>query len=71
MIKSNTNETKRNIFAKANPKKLSSGICKSRKTVRGLVLENYKHLATGTCVDRKINNELNNIIIFNNQKEVA
>ena len=71
MMNSTTNETKRNLFAKANPKKLASGVCKSKKTVRGLVLENYKHIATGTCFDKKINNELNNIIILNNQKEVA
>ena len=71
MIKSTTNETKRNLFAKANPKKIATGVCKSKRTVRGLVLDNYKLLATGTCVDRKINNELNNVIVFNKQKEVA
>jgi hypothetical protein len=71
MINSNTNETKRTLFAKANPKKLTTGVCKSKRAVRGLVLDKYKLLATGTCVDKKINNELNNVIIFNNQKEVA
>ena len=71
MINSNTNKTKRALFAKANHKKLATGVCKSKRAVRGLVLDNYKLLATGTCVDKKINNELNNVIIFNNQKEVA
>ena len=71
MINSNTNETKRTVFAKANPKKIATGVCKSKRNVRGLVLDSYKLLATGTCVDKKINKELNNVIIFNNQKEVA
>ena len=71
MTMSTTNETKRNIFAKANPRKILSGVCKSKRTVRGVVLDNYKLIATGTCYDKKLNNELNNVIIFNKQKEVA
>ena len=48
MIKATiSNETKRNAFAKAGGRKIAGGICVSKAAVRGLVISNYKTLATG------------------------
>lgn len=66
-----SNETKRNAFAKANAKRIARGNTATKRVIRGLVLDNYKVLATGTCSTIKLNKELNNIVIFNKQKEVA
>lgn len=72
MIKATSiNETKRNAFAKANAKRIARGTTSTKRTIRGLVLDNYKLLATGTCSTIKLNKELNNVFIFNKQKEVA
>lgn len=72
MIKTTvSNETKRNIFAKANAKRIATGKCSSKPVVNGLVLDNYKLLASGKCFDKKIKNEFNNVIVLNNQREVA
>lgn len=72
MIKATiNNETKRNAFAKAGGKKIASGICVSKAVVRGLVISNYKTLATGICSDKAIKHDLNNVILFKKQKEVA
>ncbi len=64
-------ETKRNAFAKAGGKKIAGGVCVSRKVVRGLVSDNYGLLANGVCTDKKLNNDLSNVILFNKQREVA
>ena len=66
-----SNETKRNAFAKANAKRIARGNASTKQTIRGLVLDNYKVLATGTCSTIKLNKELNNVLIFNKQREVA
>lgn len=72
MIKATiSKETKRNAFAKANGKKIASGTCNTRTVVRGLVLQNYKIIASGNCADKMQSYNLNNIIAFNKQKEVA
>ena len=71
MIKATiSNETKRNAFAKAGNLS-AAGICVSKAAVRGLVISNYKTLATGICSDKEIKHDLNNVILFKKQKEVA
>ena len=44
-----------------------------KKVSRGLIIENYRHIATGFCEDRKISNNMSkeNIIIFEKSREVA
>ena len=72
MIKATiSNETKRNAFAKAGGRKIAGGIRVSKAAVRGLVISNYKTLATGICSDKEIKHDLNNVILFKKQKEVA
>lgn len=72
MIKATiSNETKRNAFANAGGRKIAGGICVSKAAVRGLVISNYKTLATGICSDKEIKHDLNNVILFKKQKEVA
>jgi len=73
MIKATiSNTTKREAFAKANARKIASGTCETKAAKRGLVLDTYKLLASGTCLERKVStNELNNIVLFAKQKEVA
>ena len=67
-----SNETKREAFAKLGAKKIAGGVCSTNKVVNGLVLGSYTLLASGTCSDIKIkNNELDNVIVFAKQKEVA
>ncbi len=67
------NETKRNAFAKAGAKKIAGGLCSTKKKLScGVILNQYKVIATGVCSDREIKHELNNVLLFNkNQKEVA
>ena len=67
------NETKRNAFAKAGAKKIAGGLCSTKKKLScGVILNQYKVIATGICSDREIKHELNNVLLFNkNQKEVA
>lgn len=72
MIKATiSNNTKRDAFAKKGGKKISGGLCSTKQVVRGIVLDNYKILSSGTCSDKKNNFDLNNIIAFKKQKEVA
>ncbi len=72
MIKATiSNNTKRETFAKAGGKKIASGVCSTKMTVRGLVLNNYKLIASGTCVEQTNTLELNNVIAFKKQREVA
>ncbi len=74
MIKATiNNETKRNAFAKAGAKKIAGGLCSTKKKLScGVILNQYKVIATGICSDREIKHELNNVLLFNkNQKEVA
>lgn len=72
MIKATiSNSTKRAAFAKAGGKKIAGGNCSTNATVRGLVLNNYKVIASGLCSDKQKSFDLNNIIAFNKQKEVA
>lgn len=72
MIKATiSNTTKREAFAKAGGRKIAGGVCSAKTTVRGLVLNNYKIIASGTCVEQENKFDLNNIIAFNKQKEVA
>ena len=54
MIKATiSNETKRDAFAKAGGKKIAGGFCSTQTTVRGLILNNYKVIASGTCYEQK------------------
>lgn len=73
MIKATiSNETKREAFAKHGAERIARGECTTNKVVNGLVLDGYELLATGMCSDIKIKNrELDNIIMFAKQKEVA
>ena len=74
MIKATiSNEPKRTAFAKANPKRIARSKCSLHPTLRGgLVLNNYKLIASGKCTLQKINT-LDNVIQFTKQqqKEVA
>ena len=65
------NQTKRNAFAKANAKKIGSGICQSRPIVGGLVLDSYKLIASGNCSEVPLKQKRSNVILFDKQKEVA
>lgn len=72
MIKATiSNETKREAFAKAGGKKIAGGFCSTQTAVRGLVLNNYKVIASGTCYEQKNSLNLNNVIAFKKQREVA
>ncbi len=72
MIKATiSNTTKREAFAKAGSRKIAGGTCTAKMTVRGLVLNNYKIIASGMCVEKENKLDLNNIIALRNQKEVA
>jgi hypothetical protein len=73
MIKATiSNETKRTAFAKANAKRIARSKCSLKPTLRGVVLNNYKLIASGKCTLQKINT-LDNVIQFakQQQKEVA
>ena len=73
MVKSTiSKKTTSEAFAKLGATKIATGACGTKRVVNGLVLGSYTHLATGTCSDIKIKNkELDNIIVFAKQKEVA
>ncbi len=72
MIKATiSNTTKRETFAKAGGKKIAGGTCSTKTAVRGLVLNNYKIIASGTCTEQKNSFDLNNVIAFKKQREVA
>lgn len=72
MIKATiSNITKREAFARAGGKKIAGGTCSQKAIVRGLVLNNYKIIASGTCVEQKNRFDLNNVIAFKKQREVA
>ncbi len=73
MIKAtiNKDETLRNAFAKNNAKKIGGALCETKPALRGIVLQGYKVLATNVCVDKEIKHDLNNVIMFKKQKEVA
>lgn len=66
-----SNQTKRNMFAKAGAKKIAGGYCETKANIHGVVLNNYKVIASGICSDKQKNNDLGKIILFNKQKEVA
>lgn len=71
MIKAtiSNNETKRNAFAKANPKRIARSKCSLHPVARGgLVLSNYKTIASGKCSLQKINT-LDNVIQFTRQQQ--
>lgn len=72
MIKATiSNITKREAFARTGGKKIAGGTCSQKAIVRGLVLNNYKIIASGTCVEQKNSFDLNNVIAFKKQREVA
>lgn len=73
MIKATISEkTKRDAFASLGAERIARGKCTTNRVINGLVLEGYEVLATGMCSDLKIKNkELDNVIIFTKQKEVA
>ena len=73
MIKATiSEENKRNTFTKPGAKSIARGSFSTNKKMRGLVLEDYEVLASGLCSYEKIkNNELNNLVVFAKQKEVA
>jgi hypothetical protein len=64
-------KTKRSTFAQAGGKKIAGGTCSDRKTIRGLVLNNYKVIASGTCRNYEQNNNLDNVLLFKKSREVA
>lgn len=73
MIKATiSNEPKRVAFAKANPKRIARSKCDLQPALRGVVLNNYKVIASGRCTLQKINT-MDNVILFTKeqQKEVA
>lgn len=66
------NETKRNTFAKSGAKKIAGGFCSTKKKLScGVILNQYKVIATGICSDREIKHDVNNVLLFKKQKEVA
>ena len=72
MIKTTiTKDTLRNKFARSGAKKIGTGKCIVRPTVNCIVLNNYSSLGFGENSDKKINNNINNVILFKKQKEVA
>ena len=72
MIKATiSNTTKREAFAKAGGKKIAGGTCSQKTTVHGLILNNYKVIASGMCVEQKNSFDLNNVIAFKKQRDVA
>ena len=69
MIKATiSNEPKRVAFAKANPKRIARGKCTQQPTLRGVVLNGYKVIASGRCTLQKINT-LDKVIQFTKQQE--
>jgi len=73
MIKATiSNNTKRNAFAQTGVRKMVRGVGVSKPVFRGLVLNNYKIIASGTCHLQNVQNK-DNVIFFGkqNQKEVA
>jgi len=72
MIKATiSNEPKRTAFAKANAKRIARSKCTLQPTLRGVVLNDYKVIASGRCTLQKINT-LDKVILFTEQqKEVA
>ena len=70
MIKATISEEKKRIsFAKANAKRIARSKCNLKPVLRGgLVLNNYKLIASGTCSLQKINN-MDNVILFTKQQE--
>ena len=73
MVKSTISKnTTSKEFSKFGATKIATGTCGTKRVVNGLVLGSYTHLASGICSDIKIKNkELDNIIVFAKQKEVA
>lgn len=71
MIKATIKETKREIFARSGAKKIATGMSRTGKNVNGIILDHYKVIATGKCLDKQIHAELNNVLMFKKQKEVA
>ena len=72
MIKATiSNETKRNAFAKLRTKKIAGGTCANKLNIRGLTLDKYKHLGGNTFTVQNNKNNLDNVIIFSQSKEVA
>lgn len=66
------NETKRDAFAKVGAKKIAGGLCSTKKKLScGVILNQYKVIATGICSDREIKHDVNNVLLFKKQKEVA
>ena len=70
MIKATiNNKTKRTAFAEAGAKRFVRGKCELKPVLRGgLVLNNYKLIASGTCTLKKMNNR-DNVILFTQQQE--
>lgn len=73
MIKAtiSNNKTSREAFAKSSATRIARGHCALKTNVRGLVLDNYKLIASGTCSLRQENKLKDNVILFTKQKEVA
>ena len=69
MIKATiSNEPKRTTFAKANAKRIARSKCTLKPTLRGVVLNDYKVIASGKCTLQKINT-LDKVILFTEQQE--
>ena len=71
MIKATiSNQKQRNTFAKKGVTKIATGKCVSKPSIRGLVLDKYKYIGSGTCVLQQEQNR-DNVVLFTKQKEVA
>ena len=70
MIKATiSNETKRNAFAKNNAKRIARSQCSLKPVTRGgLILNNYKVIASGTCYLQNVQNK-DNVILFAKQQQ--
>lgn len=56
-------------FAEANTKRIARSRCNLKPVLRGgLVLNNYKLIASGTCSLQKINT-VDNVILFTKQQQ--
>lgn len=72
MIKATiSNTTKRNTFAKKGGHKIAGSFCQSKPIVRGIVLNKYKLLGSGTCSEMQLNQTKDNVFLFQKEKEVA
>lgn len=70
MIKATISKGEKRVsFAKNNAKRIARSRCNLKPVLRGgLVLNNYKLIASGTCSLQKINT-MDNVILFTKQQQ--